>query len=178
MSVIQDDGYSSSGVKVFVLNFQKINSLINITEGIKSYSCHRFKYLRVIIKRPNVTFVEGQYSPLNGKFFQNLVCNISFLSIMGDNVEKLPYRLTEVCSEISKESALKILNNIISEYNPQTAKKIALNDNFIRDVKDNFRSIKEHMNKYPTIVPNILFILGSNNEEMGDWIIDNLLSEG
>ena len=34
------------------------------------------------------------------------------------------------------------------------------------------------MNKYPAIVPNILFILGSNNEEMGDWIINNLLSEG
>ena len=70
------------------------------------------------------------------------------------------------------------MNNIISEYNPQTAKKISLNEDFIKDVKENFGSIKEHMNKYPAIVPNILFILGSNNEEMGDWIINELLSEG
>lgn len=34
------------------------------------------------------------------------------------------------------------------------------------------------MNKFPTIVPNILFILGSNNESMGDWIINSLLTEG
>ena len=94
MSQIDDDGYTCNGIKVFVLNFQKTNSNINVSEAIKSYGCHRIKYLRIIVKRPNVTFIEGQFSPLNGKQYQNLGCNLSFLSILGDSVEKLPYKLT------------------------------------------------------------------------------------
>jgi len=30
MSLIHDDGYNANGIKVFVLNFQKIHSNINV----------------------------------------------------------------------------------------------------------------------------------------------------
>lgn len=34
------------------------------------------------------------------------------------------------------------------------------------------------MANYPTIVPNIVYSLGSSNEDLGDWIIERFLSEG
>lgn len=34
------------------------------------------------------------------------------------------------------------------------------------------------MKAYPSIVPQILNIIGSNNEEFGDWIIQTFLEEG
>lgn len=34
------------------------------------------------------------------------------------------------------------------------------------------------MVNYPNIVPNIVYSLGSSNEELGDWIIEKFLSEG
>jgi hypothetical protein len=58
---------------------------------------HRVKYLKIVVKRPIITFLEGQYSPLNGKPYNNLGSSISFLSITGDDTEKLPYRLIESC---------------------------------------------------------------------------------
>lgn len=98
MSQLYDDGYACNGVKVFVLNFQKIHhSSLDVLEVLKNFRCHRVKHLRIIVKRPMISFVEGQYSPLNGKHYKNLGCNISFLSVTGDDVSKLPYRLEETC---------------------------------------------------------------------------------
>ena len=34
------------------------------------------------------------------------------------------------------------------------------------------------MTNYPNVVPNIVYSLGSSNEELGDWIISKFLSEG
>lgn len=44
-----------------------------------------------------MAFIEGQYSPLNGKNYKNVGTNISFLSVTGDDVPKLPYEFVGVC---------------------------------------------------------------------------------
>lgn len=58
MEQIHDDGYTSNGVRVFVLNLQKVKkSKINLSDAISSLSCFRIKYLKIVIKKPVVTFI-------------------------------------------------------------------------------------------------------------------------
>lgn len=58
MEEIDDDGYASNGVRVFVLNAQKIkNSKLSIDDAINTMPCHRVKYLKIIVKRPVVSFI-------------------------------------------------------------------------------------------------------------------------
>lgn len=55
------------------------------------------KYLRIFVRRPVVSFVEGQFSPLCGKSYKTLGCNVNFLSISGDDIDKLPFRISSSC---------------------------------------------------------------------------------
>lgn len=98
MSWINDDGYTCNGVKTFVLNLQKLkNTEIGIAESLSAMSLHRIKYLKLIIKRPVVSFLEGQYSPINSRPYKNLGSSLSFLSVTGDDLQKLPTRLLTSC---------------------------------------------------------------------------------
>ena len=49
---------------------------------------------------------------------------------------------------------------------------------FVEEFKGSFSTISKQMKNYPSIVPNIVFVLGANNEELGDWLIDKFLTEG
>lgn len=93
MDFIKDDAYLTNGVLVWGLNCQKIIGLNNINNSIQSIGVHKTKYFKIIIKRPIVTFIEGQYSQLNGKNYNTLGCTISFLSVTGDDCEKLSFSL-------------------------------------------------------------------------------------
>ncbi len=93
MVFVDDDGYNCNGVKVFALNLQKVLTCTNINDALKQIEVHRVKYLKIVVKRPNVTFIEGPYSQLNGKSYNNVGCNISFLSVMGDDLAKLPNQM-------------------------------------------------------------------------------------
>lgn len=132
-----DDGYSASGVAVFALNCQKIrkNKKISIKDSVEGLGCYRLKYLRIFVGRPVISFIEGQFSPLNGKTYKVLGSNISFMSLTGDDVDKLPFRMVNSCKEISKESALSMLSSIISESNPITTSKIANSPEFVNKIK-------------------------------------------
>lgn len=88
MDYIQDDGYIVNGVQVWALNCQKTKGMGNIADAIQTLGSHKIKFLKLIVQRPTVTFLEGQYSQLNGKSYTSLGCNISFLSIIGDDSEK------------------------------------------------------------------------------------------
>jgi hypothetical protein len=48
----------------------------------------------------------------------------------------------------------------------------------VENLKNNFCAIEECMVNYSNIVPNIIYYLGSNNEELGDWIIDKFFMDG
>lgn len=97
MDYIQDDAYIMNGVQVWVLNCQKITGLSNISNAVQSLGLHKARYLKLTVKRPTVAFIEGQYSQLNGKNYNTLGCSISFLSVTGDDCDKLPFTLIESC---------------------------------------------------------------------------------
>lgn len=58
---------------------------------------HRVKHLKIVVKRPLVSFVEGQYSTLNGRLYNNVGVSISFMSVMGDDTSKIPTQLIDQC---------------------------------------------------------------------------------
>lgn len=81
-----------------MLNLQKMKGdQLNLSEAVSGLHCFRVKYLKIIIKRPVVTFIEGQYSPLNAKAYTNLGCSISFLSVLGDNLQRRRQGLLTHC---------------------------------------------------------------------------------
>ena len=57
MSPLDDDGYLCNGVKIFVLNLQKITRIGEISETFKDLEYNKVKYLKIIVKRPVVAFV-------------------------------------------------------------------------------------------------------------------------
>lgn len=97
MTYIDDDGYLSNGVKVFALNLQKIKKSSKIDEALKGIEVHRVRYLKIVVKKPLVTFIEGQYSPMNGRTYNNVGVSISFLSVLGDDIAKIPNQLVDSC---------------------------------------------------------------------------------
>lgn len=125
MTYIDDDGYLCNGVKVFALNLQKIKKSNKIDEAIKGIELHRIKYLKIVVKRPLVTFIEGQYSQLNGRVYSSVGVSISFLSVVGDDTAKLPNQLVDSCKEMSKKTALHILSTLLTESNLETMKRIS-----------------------------------------------------
>lgn len=151
---------------------------MNVIKNMLNLSYYRIKYLKIIVKRPVVSFIQGSYSPMNGKAFNNVGSSITFLSIIGEGYQKRKLDLLNIYREVEKVSSLTILGNLINEENQNTVKKIAECQNFVENLKNNFCAIEECMVNYSNIVPNIIYYLGSNNEELGDWIIDKFFMDG
>lgn len=125
MDHLQDDAYIQGGVQVWVLNCEKLKGCKSIADSIQDLNSYRAKYLKIIVKRPTVTFIEGVYSQLNGRHYNSLGCSLTFLSVTGDDVDKMPVWLSEGCKEISKRSALRVLSSLLSEGNARTMRRIA-----------------------------------------------------
>lgn len=114
MDYIQDDAYIMNGVQVWSLNCQKTKAIGSIQDAVQSLGLHKVRYLKLIVRRPTVTFLEGQYSQLNGKNYGALGCNLSFLSVVGDDCDKHSLTLAGSCREISKRSSLNLLATLLN----------------------------------------------------------------
>ena len=57
MDHLQDDAYIQGGVQVWVLNCEKLKGCKSIVDSIQDLNSHRAKYLKIIVKRPTVTFI-------------------------------------------------------------------------------------------------------------------------
>lgn len=125
MDYIQDDAYIMNGIQVWALNCQKTKGMNSINDAVQSLGLHKVRYMKLIVRRPTVTFIEGQYSQFNGKNYNVLGCNLSFLSVIGDDCEKHSFALTESCREISKRSSLNLLSSLLNESNPLTMRQIS-----------------------------------------------------
>jgi len=90
LELIRDEGYSNFAVYVFKKNFQQLHGS-SIEESFKSLQCTPVKFLRLLIRRPVVTFVES-LSLLNGKPYKELAISISFLTVIGHDCSKTNVR--------------------------------------------------------------------------------------
>jgi len=57
-------------------------------------------------------------------------------------------------------------------------RRIANDDHFSGIVKTNFKRIREYMTKYNETMPQIIYLLGAGNRDLGDWIVGQFLTEG
>ena len=178
MDYIQDDAYIMNGIQVWALNCQKTKGMHSINDAVQSLGLHKVRYMKLIVRRPTVTFLEGQYSQFNGKSYNVLGCNLSFLSVIGDDCEKHSFALTESCREISKRSSLNLLSSLLNESNPLTMRQISNDESLERLFRENFRKLKEYMSKYPEVMPSVIYLIGAGNRRLGDWIVEFFLSDG
>lgn len=93
LQLLNDEGYSQYGVKVFGKNFQQFSSsdqpITDLESQFKTLGFKRVNYLRFRFRRPIATMVEN-LSFLSGKMYKNISVAISFLSVSGFEVGKLP----------------------------------------------------------------------------------------
>lgn len=57
MDYIQDDAYIVNGVQVWALNCQKTKHIGSIGEAVQSLGLHKVRYLKLIVRRPTLTFL-------------------------------------------------------------------------------------------------------------------------
>lgn len=82
-----------------------------MSDQIKSLNYPTVQYLKFVIRRPNITFVENlSYS--NGKSWQNIFISLSFLSISGFNVQKLPGSVLPHLQQVQKNTALCVIGKL------------------------------------------------------------------
>jgi|JI61114C2RNA_FD_contig_121_279543_length_8057_multi_4_in_0_out_0_4 hypothetical protein len=124
LTILNDEGYTSNSVKVFVKNFQTLRSNTSIEQSIKSLANSKIKVLKFTIRRPVVSFIEGT-SLLTGKSYKSLAFSLSFLSVNGYDVAKMPSGLEKRCREMSKRSSLVVLSKLFNESFIGTINKLA-----------------------------------------------------
>ena len=122
--LINDEGYSNLSVKTFVKNFQVIKSNKDIQKSIKSLSSLKVKFLKFTFGRPTVTFMEGISGQTN-KPYKSLAFCISFLSISGYDIAKLPLNAEKRCNDICQKTALLVLSQLFNEVFISTINKLA-----------------------------------------------------
>lgn len=149
----------------------------SIEQSIKSLANSKIKVLKFTIRRPVVSFIEGT-SLLTGKSYKSLAFSLSFLSINGYDVAKMPNGLEKRCREMSKRSSLVVLSKLFNESFIGTINKLANEPDYVSRIKNNFREISVLMDQYGDLVSSINYILGANNEELGDWMIEYFLKYG
>ena len=50
-------------------------------------------------------------------------------------------------------------------------RRIANDEKFAMLIKSNFKKIKQYMVKYPEIMPQVVYLVGAGNRDLGDWIV-------
>lgn len=137
----------------------------------------KIKFLKLTVKRPVVSFIEG-LSALSSKNYNNLCFSLSFLSIMGYDVAKLPSGIEKRCKELSRKASLTVLSKLFNESFISTMNKLANEPSFVSRIKNNFKQIASLMDQYGDLVSSINYIMAANNEELGDWMIEYFLTNG
>lgn len=57
MDYIQDDAYIMNGIQVWALNCQKTKGMHSINDAVQSLGLHKVRYMKLIVRRPTVTFL-------------------------------------------------------------------------------------------------------------------------
>lgn len=147
LEIINDHGYSMYSVQVFRKNFMKIDNEgfiiilgAKLSEQIKSLNFPTVKYLRFIIRRPYITFVEN-YSCLVSKQWNNVSISISFLSISGYNVSKLSNALCPYLQNIQKNMALRVIGKLCDPNYTDTLNILANNTEVVQKIQSNFEML-------------------------------------
>jgi len=172
---INDEGYSNFSVKVFHKNFQHIQtqSPKSLEECLESLGNKRVSYLKFRFRRPVVTFIEG-LSLLSNKIYKNIAVSISFISIAGFDVKKLP-NANKKLMDAQENSALQVISKLCNNQFTETLGTLANEKNVINKIRSSFDNLTNLLMPHESWLAPVFLAIASHNPEMGDWIITKFL---
>jgi len=182
LELINDEGYSNYSVKVFKKNFQTLqtNSQQPIMKDfsrldlwLKSLNNRQVKVIRLTFRRPIVTFVEN-LSMLSNKTYKNVCVAISFLSITGYDIAKMPGFVFNSLLETQKNSALQVLGKLCNSNYSETLNTLANRVDVITKIKNSFDFLSNLLVMHDNWLAPV-FLAIAHNQETGDFIINKFL---
>lgn len=178
MTLINDEGYSNFSVKVFVKNLQTIpGQHQSIESSIASLYSQKIRFIKFRFRRPIVTMVENQ-SMLHGAQFKNVGLSVSFLSIVGFDIEKLPEDFKYRIMSTQQNSALHILGALCNTATfQQTLDLFSNNKQIIEQFQLVFATLTSLLISHEDQLSPIFLAISQYNQEIGDWMIDKFFTE-
>ena len=181
LELINDEGYSNYSVKVFKKNFQtfqptshgSLKDFSRLDLWLKSLNSRQVKVIRLTFRRPIVTFVEN-LSMLSNKTYKNVCVAISFLSISGYDVAKIPGYIFNSLLDIQKNSALQVLGKLCNSNYSETLNTLANRTDVIQKIKSSFDFLSNLLVMHDNWLAPV-FLAIAHNQETGDFIISKFL---
>jgi hypothetical protein len=177
LTPVNDEGYVNFSVKVFQKNFQRFenNTKKNVTleELVQTLATKRVSVLRFRFRRPTVTFVES-LSMLTGKTYKNVAVSISFISINGYDVNRLP-NIRKKLSDAQEASSLVNISRLCNNQFGDTLNVLANKPDVVNKIKGSFDGLTNLLVPHEGTLNPVILALASHNQELGDWIMGKFL---
>ena len=174
LTQINDEGYINYSVKCLHKNFQTMTkSDGTIDESLSSLAVKRVSCLKFRFRRPIITFMENT-SMLSTKKYQNIAVSISFISILGYDVSKLP-NIRKKLVEAQEGSALQVVGKLCNQNFVQTLTTLANQESVISKIEQSFDLLASLLVPHESWLAPVFLAIATHNQKMGDWIIKKFL---
>ncbi|CAD8118277.1 unnamed protein product [Paramecium sonneborni] len=171
MTLIEDEAYTYYSVKVMALNVWRLNAQGNLNQQIKSLVQQPITYIRFIMKKPQITFLE-QISQLSFKQYNNIQIGVSFISITGYDSSINRNKQIQI---IQEKTASRLLGKMCSQKFRNTLFDISNNQNIIQQIKKSFKNISLALHSNESTLSPLFIGLTKYNPEFGDWVLDQIM---
>lgn len=128
------------------------------------------QYIKLRIRKPLITFLEAT-SLMASKKYANVKVGISFLSLIGYDIAKLPKQSNEI-TELTQHTAQTLLAKICAPKFRKTLSDIAQNPEFIANIQQNFTSVSQSLVANETTLSPLLIGLTRYNPQFADWMLN------
>ncbi len=174
LSLINDDGYSSLGVKVFTKNFNTLGQSPDIHTSLAALGNNRVNFLRLRISRPVVSFVE-ELSVMQAKNHKYIAVSICFVSINGVAVNKLPSQGIAVIQHKQKESSLQLITQLCKSDYRNTLETLAHDSGILAKIQQNIQVMSDMLVRSECWVSPVFMALTRHNNAITNWLLDSFL---
>ncbi|CAD8207678.1 unnamed protein product [Paramecium octaurelia] len=171
MTLIEDEAYTYYSVKVMALNVWRLTAQGNLNQQIKSLSQQPISYIRFIMKKPQITFLE-QISQLSFKQYNNIQIGVSFISITG--FDSTINRNKQI-QTIQEKTASRLLGKMCSQKFRNTLFDISNNQNIVQQIKKSFKNISQALHSNESTLSPLFIGLTKYNPEFGDWVLEQIM---
>ena len=147
------------------------NPTLNLNDQITSLSYKHIKFIKFRIRKPNITFMEAT-SQLANKQYQNIKVGISFISLIGYDLDKMPTQPLQELTQITKLTSQSLLGKICSPKFKTTLNDIAQNQQFITNIQNNFITVSDALITNETTLTPLIIGITKYNTQFADWVLN------
>lgn len=174
LTPINDDGYTSLGIKVYTKNFNTLGQSQDIHTSLAALGNNRVKFIRLRISRPVVTYVE-LLSGMSTKNHKNIALSVSFISINGVQMNTVPRQGVEVIKHKQKESSLQLITLLCKSDYQNTLKTLAHDSNILAKIQENIQVMSDMLVQSECWVAPVFMALTRHNNSITNWLLDVFL---